>query len=114
MRVLIFDTETTGLPTDKNALYTEHEKWPHIVQLSFVVYDTDRRKSITTQDYIIKIPDDVEISEESIAVHGITRSISKRKGVPISLAMEEFQEYLKISDINNNKAQKVNCLVQKL
>lgn len=99
MLALIFDTETTGLPSERNALYTDYEKWPYIIQLSFILYDTTLRKSITTQDFIINIPDNVEISPESVSIHGITRTISKRKGVSIQLAMEEFQDYLSVADI---------------
>ena len=98
MRALIFDTETSNLP-ERNASIYEHKKWPHILQLSFILYDTVNLKALTIHDYIIKIPDDVDISEESIKIHGITRSRCKRKGVPITIALEEFQDYLDKADI---------------
>ena len=40
MKVLIFDTETTGLPEGKNPSIYETQKWPHIIQLSYIVYDS--------------------------------------------------------------------------
>lgn len=98
MRVLVFDTETTGLP-EKNCSIYQYNKWPHILQLSFILFDTVQIKLNTVHDYIIKVNDDIDISEESIKVHGITRSISKRKGIPIQLALEEFNEYLNKADI---------------
>lgn len=98
MRALIFDTETSNLP-EKNASIYDYAKWPYILQLSFILYDTVNLKATTIHDYIIKIPDDVEISEESVKIHGITRSLCKRKGVSIKIALEEFQDYLEKADV---------------
>ena len=82
MKVLVFDTETTGLPTERNASYMETEKWPHIVQLAFVLYDTEKRKILAAHDYIIQLPDGVTISLESQQVHGISSARCRRQGVP--------------------------------
>ena len=32
---LIFDTETTGLPLDKNAPLTNFDNWPRVVQIAW-------------------------------------------------------------------------------
>ena len=40
MNILIFDTETTGLP-EKDATVFQHTKWPYIVQLSYVLYNLE-------------------------------------------------------------------------
>ena len=40
MHVLIFDTETTGLP-EPDATIFQHNKWPHIIQLSYISYNTE-------------------------------------------------------------------------
>ena len=54
MKVLVFDTETTGLPTERNASIMDLEKWPHILQLSYVVYDTDEKKiDLLVNDYYL-------------------------------------------------------------
>ena len=50
MKVLVFDTETTGLPTERNPSITETEKWPHVVQLSYILYDVDENKILTICD----------------------------------------------------------------
>jgi len=39
MRVLVFDTETTGLPQTKILNPDTLNQWPTIVQFSFVIYD---------------------------------------------------------------------------
>ena len=79
MKVLIFDTETTGLPLERNPSIYDSSMWPYIVQLSYILYDTKAKKSLVAHDWVIKVPDGVEISEGSINLHGITRDISNKK-----------------------------------
>jgi len=81
MKVLVFDTETTGLPKDRYASINDLEMWPYIVQLSYILYDTDSQKMLSCKDHIIKIDPSVDITEGSIAIHGITRTICQRKGI---------------------------------
>ncbi len=91
MIVLAFDTETTGLPIyNKERNITSH---PYIIQLSFVLFDTIKLEIIHCYDKIIKIDDDVAISNESIAIHGITREKSKESGINIVDALLCLFEY---------------------
>jgi len=99
MKVLVFDTETSGLPLGRNPSILETEKWPYIVQLSYVVYDTLENKLLVCNDRIIKIPKEVSISEESISLHGITHDISNTKGINLKTAINEFNNYLKDCDL---------------
>ena len=64
MKVLVFDTETTGLPDRFNIPYQHSSRWPHIVQFSFILYDLENNKVINESDFIINVPDDVNISPE--------------------------------------------------
>ena len=96
MIVMVFDTETTGLPTKRNALIEEEDCWPHIVQLSWLCYDTDIQKLISINDFIIKLPENYSIPKDSSDIHGITDSISREKGIPIKEALLKF-----IIDYNN-------------
>jgi hypothetical protein len=41
MRVLVFDTEATGLPKTKIINPDALHLWPHIVQFSYLIYDTE-------------------------------------------------------------------------
>ena len=50
MLILIFDTETTGLPKTKIISQDTLESWPNIVQFSFTIFDTDENKIIG--DYV--------------------------------------------------------------
>jgi len=99
MKVLAFDTETTGLPSSYNAPLTDLSKWPYIVQLSFIVFDTASKEILDYTDHIIKLDTDVEITSSSIAIHQITMERSQKCGVPIQLALQEFSEAVKEVDI---------------
>lgn len=98
MKVLIFDTETTGLPQERNPSITETHKWPHIIQLSFILYDTSTITVVDWGDDIIRVSKDVEITPKSIEIHGITRGMVQRKGISIHNALKKFNESLKIAD----------------
>lgn len=97
MKVLVFDTETTGLPVNNPSIY-QTSAWPHVIQLSYILYDTDKNKIIASQDNIVNIPKCVDISQESIDVHGITRKDTDRRGYEMKGLLETFQTCLENSD----------------
>jgi len=90
MHVIVFDTETTGLPLNRRTPPTRTEDWPSIVQISWIEYDTALGDIKGAGDYLVRLRPGVTLSPESTAVHGITRSQLSRKGVPPELAMEAF------------------------
>jgi len=99
MKVLVFDTETTGLPLDQNAALTDSAKWPYIIQLSFIVFDTDTKEILEYSDRIIQLDASIPISPESIAIHQITRERSQMEGIPIKIALAHLAENMIDSDI---------------
>lgn len=99
MFVLVFDTETTGLPIGRNPSCEDTDKWPHIVQLSYILYDTKRQKSIEIGDNIIKLDPCVKLPKESIKIHGISRQRMVRHGIPMKEALKEFISVLKKATI---------------
>ena len=100
MKVLVFDTETTNiLPRDIPLMRQYLHHYPHIVQLSFMMYDTELYQIISCKDYVIRIPDNVEIPPESTNVHGINREIVNKKGVEIKIALEDFKKHYKSCDV---------------
>lgn len=99
MRVLVFDTETTGLPKTKIINPDTLNLWPHVVQFSFIVYDTSLNDILETNDSIVKVGENVIITEESIKFHGITNKISKRKGIEMSKILCDFFCCLRNVDI---------------
>jgi DNA polymerase III epsilon subunit-like protein len=98
MRVLVFDTETTGLPQTKLLNPDTLHKWPTIVQFSYVIYDLSLNDIIESKDYVIKVPESILISEESSKIHGITNQISSKRGILIDEVLNEFFYYLRDVD----------------
>ena len=90
MLVLVFDTETTGLPKTKIINKDVLHLWPYIVQFSYIIFDTESKTLIKMKDCIIRIPDFITISEEVSRIHGITNDISLSKGVNIVDVLNEF------------------------
>ena len=91
MKVLVFDTETTGLPESRNTSILETEKWPHIVQISWITYDTTTEE-YSASDHIIDCG--VEIPQESVDIHGISKKLSERKGEKLWDVMNMFDAAL--------------------
>lgn len=98
MNILFIDTETSGLP-EKNATIFDHSKWPFIIQISFILYNEVSNDIIYTFNRYIKINDDVNISEESLSVHGITREYLNENGISITEALTTLYNAFKHADI---------------
>jgi DNA polymerase III epsilon subunit-like protein len=90
MLVLVFDTETTGLPKTKVMNPEMFHLWPHIVQLSYIIYDTENNEIIKIRDFIIKLSSGILIPDDSIQIHGITNEMSQTSGVDIVDVFESF------------------------
>ena len=98
MKILVFDTETTGLP-EKNAEIIATHKWPYIVQISYILYDTDKNIVLNYVDQIIKLPKKVIISEESENIHKISNEMSRSKGADIKKELNKFNNIISKADI---------------
>jgi len=112
MRILIFDTETTGLPQTKIISPDTLQLWPHIVQFSYIIYDTDIHSIVETVDYVVKLKENIIIPEDSTQIHGITNKMSSSVGVPIEEILTEFFYYLQTVDklIGHNVAFDINVV----
>jgi DNA polymerase III epsilon subunit-like protein len=99
MKVLVFDTETTGLPEDNQASFYDSAKWPHVIQLSYIMYDTETKEILDYCDRIVKLDNTVYISPESISVHKITRERSESEGIPITQVLKDFVNSITLADI---------------
>jgi len=95
-RILVFDTETTGLPTTRERPTLDNLScFPKIVQWSWITYDMNTRKYVE-YDYVIKVAD---IPPESTNIHGITTSRSKQVGFNIQLIIDLFKVCMEQADI---------------
>jgi len=125
VKVLVFDTETNDkLPimdgvTWKEKQKNEHmllnpnninetwsqviHKWPHIIQLSYVLYNTDEPNAAVIYNKYIDIPDNIIISEETINIHHITRETIKntpsKNKATIKEALKHFLTDMKKADL---------------
>jgi DNA polymerase III epsilon subunit-like protein len=99
MKILVFDTETTGLPETKILNPDTLNLWPYIVQFSYIIYDTDKNDIILSSDTIVKLKTEIIIPEESTKIHGITNELSQTKGNDISVILTTFLEHLKNVDL---------------
>lgn len=77
--MLFIDTETTGIPKDWNAPYTDNDSWPLSVQVAWAIYTKDGQE-VKSEDFYVR-DDDFEISPESIRIHGITSAFLQEHGV---------------------------------
>ena len=89
MKLLVFDTETTGLPPKSKTLNPEElHLWPYVVQFSYIVYDTETHCIIKVKDDIIHIP--IEMGQEVIDIHGITNEMARASTSLIEDSLKEF------------------------
>ena len=102
MKVLFFDTETSGLPHDecRNTLsLVNKHMWPKIVQYSSITLDTETGSVESMSDYIVKVDDSVVLDGQSAEIHGITNLISKTQGVSIEKVLETFTQECENADL---------------
>ena len=125
VKILAFDTETSDrapyipgtttwehskkllsikdLKKDKSMWSTLLTKWPSIIQLSYIVYDTENPTKAKIFNKYIDIEEHVQISTESLAIHHITREkiakVSSKNRAKIQDALEEFLKDVRIADV---------------
>lgn len=90
MSCLIFDTETSGMPS--RDLPASHPKQARILQLACLHLD-DEFKEIAHFCHLIIPSTDFEIHPKALAAHGITKEMCINKGVTITCALETFKRY---------------------
>ena len=91
MRILVFDTETTGIiPRNDSHTPILDMQFPHIVQFSFIVFVSLTKTLVESYDFIIDTAKHTNIPEETIKVHGISNEKSIKEGVPIKVALQAF------------------------
>lgn len=97
MKILFFDTETTGLPIDWNAPISDLNNWPRLVQIAWQVYDVNGNL-LGEHEYIIK-PVGFTIPPKASAVHKITTEKALDAGLDLLTILTVFLSSVKSSDL---------------
>ena len=97
--ILVFDVETNGLlPKRKRGslISPNIDEYPHILQLSYAIYDLEKYEIVETYNAYIKIAENVGINEFITSLTGIDKNLCETKGVPILDALKQFYKaYMK-------------------
>lgn len=88
--LMIYDTETTGLPDWRSPSDAPHQ--PHPVQLAALLADTDSREVVEETNLIVR-PDGWTIPDEVSALHGITTERALAEGIPEGLVVNEYVRF---------------------
>lgn len=128
VKICVFDTETTDVPpqlpgkdwnernandakllqysdiTQPNSMWKQVlSSWPSILQLSYIIYDTEKTENAKIFNKYIDIPDDVVISDSAFAIHHISREKIEQqpaeKKALIGIAIAEFMDDIMNSDV---------------
>lgn len=97
MKLLFFDTETTGKAKNINASAENISNWPRVVQLAWQVYD-EKLNLIEEHDFIVK-PNEFVIPSEASAIHKITTEIAYKFGVELNQVLEKFYNSVNDADL---------------
>ena len=89
---IIFDTETTGLPKNWNAPYTDTDNWPRCIQIAWQLHD-EMGKLLEHKDYLVR-PDGFNIPYDAERIHGISTELAEAEGVSLEQVLIEFNEAL--------------------
>jgi len=95
--VLFVDTETNGLPKDYNVSAYETGNWPRMLQICWVITDSEG-KTLKRRNYYIR-PEGFELLPKIFNPHAIPEEILKKEGVPIKDVLEEFSRDILTADV---------------
>jgi len=98
MKVLFFDTETSGLPANYQAPPHDSENWPRIAQLAWSLQSSGQAVKPYSGNFIIR-PQGWEIPPEAAAIHGITQERALNEGFPIASVLATFSNALNAADL---------------
>jgi DNA polymerase III subunit epsilon len=95
---LFFDTETNGLPKNYNAVMTDVDNWPRIIQLAYILTD-ENGKEIESYCELIK-PEGWTIPREKFWIdNGYATELSMERGVPIQQALQGLAKSVEQSKV---------------
>jgi len=99
-RIMILDTETTGIPKKINGyfdLYKNLKSYENsrLIELAYVIIATDNAKEYQT----LVLSEGLKITDESTLIHGITEDMCIKDGKPLSTVLDTLYEDINSVDI---------------
>nr|WP_278251861.1 3'-5' exonuclease [Sabulibacter ruber] len=92
---MFIDIESSGLPQNWEAPYSDENSWPHTVQVAWIVY-TKEGQEVKREDHYIR-PEGFEVQPSSIAVHHLIPEFlnanGKSRGEVLALLQTDLQHY---------------------
>ena len=86
--ILVFDTETTGLPRNYKAPVSDSNNWPRAVQVGWQLLDEVGR--LVSSHALIIQPEGFDIPYNAAKVHRITTERAHAEGLPLAQVLERF------------------------
>lgn len=93
---LIFDTESTGLPSNYRAPVRDTNNWPRMVELAMSL--ADESGNVICDESILVKPDGFIIPPEASNISGITTEYALENGIEICEALEAFRDIASQAD----------------
>ena len=88
---MFFDVETTGLPADHNAHYTNARNWPRIVSICWMI---DEEETKIDEFYEIVKPEGFSIPLSSSKIHGISTEQALSEGMPLDSVFAKLNKVI--------------------
>jgi len=98
MKILLFDTETTGLPHKPQfPAKMCKNNWADIVSIAWILAD-ENGNALETEYHVIR-PEGWNIPQDSVEIHKITEEYANTYGESLKSVMDKFIESVKSSDV---------------
>lgn len=97
--IIVFDTETTGLPKSTIINNETLHLWPHIVQFSYIMYNVGQMKLEKIVDDVINIPSDIVMTDDTINLHKITNEQAHESKITIQTVLNKFIEDISCNNV---------------
>ena len=96
MKILLFDTETNGLPKNRYAPYSCSDAYPAVLQLSWAIYSvqTTIMTKLDSRDMRLRLDPSIVWDTGAAQIHGITEKIARHQGEDPAKVFLEFRRAL--------------------
>jgi DNA polymerase-3 subunit epsilon len=101
IRILFVDTETNGLPKNRYAPPAEHDAWPAILQLSWILCtlsDDGTFTLVDTQDHKLALPPEIPWDAGAGAIHRISEAAA-RSAPDAGIALTRFAHAIQTCNV---------------